>query len=167
MEFDPLKLANSMRESYAEHYAGSQPHRAVKNLVSRYNDGSGESLDSDLPESSSVQKGLTCKSLISPNKRHPWETFGNNHGLHEDVIKTFSEAGFRSLFEFQESAVESVLEDHHTLLTAATGRGKPKVGSFPFFSSLPRRRKASTLTTHQIVSSAFSRTQRRHWHRIS
>ena len=50
MEFDPLILANSMRESYAEHYAGSQPHHAVKNLISRYHDGSGESLESDLPE---------------------------------------------------------------------------------------------------------------------
>jgi ATP-dependent helicase YprA (DUF1998 family) len=81
-------------------------------------------LDSDLPEFIRT-KGPYLQVLDLPRiSDTPWETFGNNHGLHEDVIKTFSEAGFRSLFEFQESAVESVLEDHHTLLTAATGRGK-------------------------------------------
>jgi ATP-dependent helicase YprA (DUF1998 family) len=124
MEFDPLTLADSMRESYAEHYAGSQPHHAVKNLISRYHEGSGESLESDLPEFIRT-KGPYLQVLDLPRMSDvPWETFADNHGLHDDVTATFSEAGFRFLFEFQESAVESVLEDHHTLLTAATGRGK-------------------------------------------
>lgn len=124
MDFDPLKLANSMRESYAEHYAGTQPQRAVKNLVSRYHDGYGESLEDDLPEFIRT-KGPYLQVLDLPRMSDTsWETFASNHGLHDDVTGTFSEAGFRSLYEFQESAVESVLEDHHTLLTASTGRGK-------------------------------------------
>ncbi|SFC04834.1 DEAD/DEAH box helicase [Halobiforma haloterrestris] len=124
MDFDPLELANSMRESYAEHYAGSQPQRAVKSLVSRYHDGSGESLEEDLPEFIRT-KGPFLQVLDLPRMSDTsWETFASNQGLHDDVTETFSEAGFRSLYEFQESAVESVLEDHHTLLTASTGRGK-------------------------------------------
>ncbi|ELY95129.1 hypothetical protein C483_02156 [Natrialba hulunbeirensis JCM 10989] len=124
MDFDPIELANSMRASYAEHYAGSQPQRAVKSLVSRYNDGLGESLKSDLPGFIRT-KGPYLQVLDLPQMSDtPWETFADNHDLHNDLTETFSEAGFRSLYEFQESAVESVLEDHHTLLTASTGRGK-------------------------------------------
>jgi len=51
----------------------------------------------------------------------PWETFADNNDLYSDVTETFSEAGFRNLFEFQEDSIEAVREDHHTLLTAATG----------------------------------------------
>lgn len=124
MDFDPLRLANSMRESYAEHYAGSQSPRAVKNLVSRYYDGSGESLESDLSKFIRT-KGPYIQVLDLPRMSDTaWETFAANHGLHDDVTETFSAADFRSLYEFQESAVESVLADHHTLLTASTGRGK-------------------------------------------
>jgi len=124
MEFNPLELANSMRESYAEHYAGSQPQRAVKDLVSRYHDRSDESLEGALPGFIRT-KGPYIQVLDLPRVSDtPWERFATNHSLHDDVTETFSEAGFRSLYEFQESAVESVLEDHHTLLTASTGRGK-------------------------------------------
>ncbi|TKX37023.1 DEAD/DEAH box helicase [Halorubrum sp. CGM5_25_10-8B] len=124
MNFDPIALANSMRESYAEHYAGSQPQRAVKNLVSRYHEGSGESLESDLPEFIRT-KGPYLQVLDLPRMSDtPWETFADDHGLHDDIAETFTAAGFRTLYEFQEDAVESVLEDHHTLLTASTGRGK-------------------------------------------
>jgi len=56
------------------------------------------------------------------------ETFADNNDLYSDVTETFSEAGFRNLFEFQEDSIEAVREDHHTLLTAATGRGRQRVG---------------------------------------
>ncbi|WP_240334853.1 DEAD/DEAH box helicase [Halorussus sp. MSC15.2] len=124
MEFDPLKLANAMRESYAEHYAGSQPQRAVKNLVSRYDEGDGESLEDDLPEFIRT-KGPYIQVLDLPRMSDtPWEEFAADHRLHDDVTETFTEAGFRSLFEFQEDSVETILDDSHTLLTASTGRGK-------------------------------------------
>ena len=124
MEFDPLELADTMRESYAEHYAGSQPSPAVKSLVSRYHEGAGESLEDDLPEFIRT-KGPYLQVLDLPRMSDtPWETFADNHDLYSDVTETFSEAGFRNLFEFQEDSIEAVREDHHTLLTAATGRGK-------------------------------------------
>jgi ATP-dependent helicase YprA (DUF1998 family) len=124
MEFDPLELADTMRESYAEHYAGSQPSPAVKNLVSRYHGGEGESLEDDLPEFIRT-KGPYIQVLDLPQMSDtPWETFADNHNLHLDVTETFSEAGFQNLFKFQEESIEAVGEDHDTLLTAATGRGK-------------------------------------------
>lgn len=124
MEFDPLELADTMRESYAEHYAGSQPSPAVKSLVSRYHEGAGESLEDALPEFIRT-KGPYLQVLDLPRMSDtPWETFADNHNLYSDVTETFSEAGFRNLFEFQEDSIEAVREDHHTLLTAATGRGK-------------------------------------------
>ncbi|MWG36098.1 DEAD/DEAH box helicase [Halomarina oriensis] len=124
MEFDPLKLADTMRESYAEHYASSPSQRAVKELISRYHGGHGESLSEDLPEFIRT-KGPYLQVLdLARMSDTPWETFAANNSLHEDVVRTFSEAGFRSLFEFQEDAIEAVLKDDHTLLTAATGRGK-------------------------------------------
>lgn len=133
MEFDPLDLADTMRESYAEHYAGSQPQRAVKNLVSRYHDGSGESLEQDLPEFIRT-KGPYLQVLDLPRMSDtPWEEFAANNGLHSDITTTFTEAGFRSLFEFQEDAVEAILEDQHTLLTASTGRGKTEGWLIPIF----------------------------------
>jgi len=124
MEFDPLELADTMRESYAEHYASSPSQRAVKELISRYHEGTGESLSTDLPEFIRT-KGPYLQVLdLARMSDTPWTTFATNHGLHEDVTETFTEAGFRSLYEFQEDAIESVLDDHHTLLTAGTGRGK-------------------------------------------
>ena len=124
MKFDPLELADTMRESYAEHYASSPSQRAVKELISRYHDGIGESLSDDLPGFIRT-KGPYLQVLdLARMSDTSWQRFAANHGLHEDITKTFTEAGFRSLFEFQEDAIESVLDDHHTLLTAGTGRGK-------------------------------------------
>jgi ATP-dependent helicase YprA (DUF1998 family) len=124
MDFDPLELADTMRASYAEHYASSPSQRAVKELVARHHEASGESLSTDLPEFIRT-KGPYLQVLDLPRMSDTsWESFATDHGLHEDVIETFTEAGFRSLFEFQEDAVEAVLDDHHTLLTAGTGRGK-------------------------------------------
>ncbi len=134
MEFDPLELANSMQESYAEHYAGSLPQRAVKNLVSRYHNGSGESLEEDLPKFIRT-KGPYLQVLDLPRMSDtPWETFANDNGLHSDITTTFTEAGFRSLYEFQEASVEAILEDHHTLLTASTGRGKTEGWLIPILN---------------------------------
>jgi ATP-dependent helicase YprA (DUF1998 family) len=121
MNFDPLELSTTVRESYAEHYAGSQPSRATKNLVSRYSDGTGSSLTDDLSEFIRT-KGPYLQVLDLPRMSDtPWETFASNNGFHDDLTRTFD---FPSLFEFQERSVESILEDDHTLLTASTGRGK-------------------------------------------
>lgn len=133
MEFDPLKLANTMRESYAEHYAGSQPQRAVKNLVSRYHDAEGESLEADLPGFIRT-KGPYLQVLDLPRiSDTAWEDFAASHGLHDDIAETFTEAGFKSLFEFQEDSIEAIREDNHTLLTASTGRGKTEGWLIPIF----------------------------------
>lgn len=133
MEFDPLEIADTMRESYAEHYAGSQPQRAVKNLVSRYHDSEGESLEADLPGFIRT-KGPYLQVLDLPRMSDtPWGDFAADHGLHDDVTETFTEAGFRSLFEFQEDSVEAILQDYHTLLTASTGRGKTEGWLIPIF----------------------------------
>ncbi|WP_248908165.1 DEAD/DEAH box helicase [Halocatena marina] len=124
MEFDPLELADTMRESYAEHYASSPSQRAVKELISRYHEGAGESLSVDLPEFIRTEGPYLQALDLARMSDTPWKTFAANHGFHEDVTQTFTEAGFRSLFEFQEDAIEAVMDDHHTLLTAGTGRGK-------------------------------------------
>ena len=124
MNFDPLELSTTIRASYAEHYAGSQPSRATKNLVSRYRDGEGTSLTDDLSEFIRT-KGPYLQVLDLPRMSDtPWETFASSNSFHDDLTRTFTEARFRSLFEFQERAVESILDDDHTLLTASTGRGK-------------------------------------------
>jgi len=101
MEFDPLELADTMRESYAEHYAGSQPSPAVKSLVSRYHEGAGESLEDDLPEFIRT-KGPYLQVLDLPRMSDtPWETFADNHDLYSDVTETFREARFPTRFQFQ------------------------------------------------------------------
>ncbi|WP_281194155.1 DEAD/DEAH box helicase [Halorubrum sp. F4] len=124
MEFDPLELADTARESYAEHYAGSQPQRAVKNLLSRYHNDGGGSLEDELPEFIRT-KGPYLQVLDLPRMSDTtWRDFSDEHGLHPDITNTFREAGFRHLFEFQEDSIEAIREDHHTLLTAGTGRGK-------------------------------------------
>jgi len=133
MEFDTLDLAEEMKHAYGNHYVAGQKPEVLKNLISRYEDADEETLEERLTEFMRT-KGPYLQALNLPRQsKTRWETFADDQGIHEDIIRTYRAAGIERLYEFQESTVEEILEDNHTLVTAGTGRGKTESWLAPIF----------------------------------
>ncbi|MEZ3118201.1 DEAD/DEAH box helicase [Halobaculum sp. MBLA0147] len=130
---DTLELARETKRAYGHHLVAGGDSRTLKRLIDRY-DGGDDGALSDRLESFVRTRGPYLQALDLPRRSDtPWETFADEargsfaateDGLHDDVIRTFTEAGFTELFDFQERTVSALLDDDHTLVTAGTGRGK-------------------------------------------
>lgn len=135
-----LDLATKTKQAYGQHLVAGADSRVLKSLIRRYEGGSEEAL-SDRLESFVRTNGPYLQALELP--RHsdkPWENYADDitgsftakhGGLHDDVVRTFTEAGFTELFDFQERTIQSILNDEHTLVTAGTGRGKTESWLIP------------------------------------
>jgi len=140
MSHDTLEHAKDLKRAYGDHYVASQNTTTLKNIISRYEGGTEQSLHDRLPGFMRT-RGPFLQALDLPRQSDTsWQEFAVDcpslatdapDGLHEDIVRTFSEAGFERLYAFQEDTVNAVLADDHTLVTAGTGRGKTESWLIP------------------------------------
>ena len=140
MSHDTLEHAEDLKRTYGDHYVASQNTATLKDVISRYEGGTEQSLHDRLPDFMRT-RGPFLQALDLPRQSDTsWQAFAESRpsiandapdGLHDDVIRTFSEAGFERLYAFQEATVDAMLADDHTLVTAGTGRGKTESWLIP------------------------------------
>lgn len=140
MSHDTLEHAEDLKRAYGDHYVASQNTATLKDVISRYEGGTEQSLHDRLPEFMRT-RGPFLQALDLPRQSDtPWPEFATScpsiaadapDGLHDDIVRTFSEAGFERLYAFQEDTVDAMLADDHTLVTAGTGRGKTESWLIP------------------------------------
>ncbi|NHN64358.1 DEAD/DEAH box helicase [Haloarcula sp. JP-Z28] len=140
MKHDTLAHAEDLKRSYGDHYVASQNTATLKDIISRYEGGTEQSLHDRLPEFMRT-RGPFLQALNLPRQSDTlWPAFAESRpsiaddapdGLNEDIVRTFSEAGFERLYAFQEDTVDAMLADDHTLVTAGTGRGKTESWLIP------------------------------------
>ncbi|MUV85325.1 DEAD/DEAH box helicase [Natronomonas sp. CBA1123] len=128
---DTIDLAELTKRSYAEHYVAAGKPRVLRDVIDRYEETDpGSSLDEAVTEFTRT-RGPYLQALDLPRRGPDWESFADDVGLHEDVMRTFRAAGFEYLYEFQAETIRSVIEGDHTLVTAGTGRGKTESWLIP------------------------------------
>lgn len=128
---DTIDLAELTKRSYAEHYVAAGKPRVLRDVIDRYKETNpGSSLDEAVTEFTRT-RGPYLQALDLPRRGPDWESFADDADLHEDVVRTFSAAGFEYLYEFQAETIRSVIERDHTLVTAGTGRGKTESWLIP------------------------------------
>lgn len=143
---DPLALAEEIKQSYAINLIGSSPH-ALKRLLSRFG-------DPDVPLQAKLgdvvkMRGPYLQALTIPKRGTTgWRDFARSvtgnlapHGLEPEIGETLAELGFRRLYEFQEQAMQAILDDQHTLIVAGTGRGKTEGWLLPLFHYIIARKR--------------------------
>ena len=121
---DTLELAEGMKQAYATHYVGTGTPRVLRDIVDRYHHTDSEATIDESLTSFMRTRGPYLQALDLPREGPQWKEFARDVGLHQDVVRTFDEAGFDRLYEFQSEAIRRVLAGDHTLVTAGTGRGK-------------------------------------------
>ncbi len=146
MAFDPIALAEDIRRSYALNLVGTD-QAALWRLLQRFGDLeiSPEDKLGDLVKI----KGPYLQALGIPRwSTQNWRAFGREiqatfapHGLAQEIVDTFSEMGFRRLYEFQERGMQAVLDDRNALVVAATGRGKTESWLIPLFQYIIARKR--------------------------
>lgn len=153
MTFDPIALAEEVKRAYAVNLVGSDPV-AFKGLMRRLGDESRpleEKLD-DLVR----MKGPYLQALGAPIwAEEPWPEFARSvrgqfapNGLEPEIIEAFEGLGFRRLYRFQEEGIRAVLDDQHTLIVAATGRGKTESWMIPLFQYIVAHKKGKIEDRH-------------------
>jgi len=140
MSHKTLEHAEDLKRAYGDHYVASQNTATLKDIISRYEGGTEQSLHDRLPEFMRT-RGPFLQALDLPQQSDtPWPEFAAARssiaadaptGLHDDIVRTFSDAGFERLYAFQEDTVDAILADNHTLVTAGTGRGKTESWLIP------------------------------------
>jgi len=140
MSHDTLELAEDLKRAYGDHYVAGQNTATLKDIISRYEGGTDQSLHERLPEFMRT-RGPFLQALDLPRQSDtPWTEIAQTlpsvadtaeNGLHEDVIRTFDAAGFERLYQFQAETAATLLDDNHTLVTAGTGRGKTESWLIP------------------------------------
>lgn len=143
---DPLALAEEIKKSYAINLIGTDPE-AMKKLLGRFGEPSIPLEDKlgDLVK----MRGPFLQALNIPKwGEHSWPDFAKNvrggfapNGLEPEIIETFTELGFRHLYEFQEQGIQAVLDDQHTLIVAGTGRGKTESWLLPLLHYIIARKR--------------------------
>jgi len=128
---DMLELATHVKQSYASHYMGTGKPRVLRDIVDRYHRTDSDATIDDSLTSFMRTRGPYLQALDLPREGPEWEEFARDIGLHEDIIRTFTQAGFDRLYEFQSEAIRRVLDGDHTLVTAGTGRGKTESWLIP------------------------------------
>jgi ATP-dependent helicase YprA (DUF1998 family) len=143
---DPLVLAEEIKKSYAINLIGTDPE-AMKKLLARFDDPAiplkeklGNLVKMRGPYLQALPIPQWSKSELSDFARTMRGKFVPN-GLEPEIIETFTELGFQRLYEFQEQAVQAVLDDQHTLVVAGTGRGKTESWLFPLFHYIIARKR--------------------------
>jgi len=140
MSNDTLDNAEDLKRSYGEHYVASQNIATLRDVISRYEGGSEKSVHERLPEFMRT-RGPFLQALDLPRQSESsWSEFAASQpsiaddapdGLHDDIVRVFSEAGISRLYAFQEETTSALLQDNHTLVTAGTGRGKTESWLIP------------------------------------
>lgn len=140
MNHNKLEHAEELKRTYGEHYVASQNTATLKNIIARYEGGTDQPIHDRLSDFMRT-RGPFLQALDLPRQSEtPWAEFADSlpslasdapDGLHEDIIRTFSQAGFKRLYAFQEDTAAALLDDNHTLVTAGTGRGKTESWLIP------------------------------------
>jgi len=90
-------------------------------------------------------RGPFLQALDIPNwSDRSWDTFARSAHLEPHIRRAFSEIGFERLYDFQERSIESILDGDDTVITAATGRGRLRPGSFRFSTESWKRNATKT-----------------------
>src|SRR6056297_2757424 len=105
---DMLDLASEVKHSYASHYVGTGKPRVLRDIIDRYHKTDPDATIDDSLSSFMRTKGPYLQALDLPREGPEWEEFARDIGLHEDIIRTFTQAGFDRLYEFQSEAIKRV-----------------------------------------------------------
>lgn len=121
---DTIELAEQTKRAYSEHVVASGHSRVLRDVIDRYAETDTDEPLEEAVTSFTRTRGPFLQALDLPRRGPDWEEFADEFGLHEDIVRTFTKAGFENLYEFQSETIQSVLDGDHTLVTAGTGRGK-------------------------------------------
>ncbi len=128
MNFDPIIIGQEIIRAYGTDFMGDR-NVVFSNLLHRYGDPAKS--NTEKIKDFIKMKGPFIQALpISTWGMTSWKEFANSvktkhapHGIDEKIVNLFEDT-IKKLYAHQEEAIESILEDKHTLIVASTGRGK-------------------------------------------
>lgn len=128
MDFDPIKIGQEIIKAYGTDFMGNR-NVVFSDLLRRYGDPTRPSTEKI--KDFIKMKGPFIQALpVSEWSKTSWKNFAKMlkakyapHGVDDKIIDLFGDT-IKKLYAHQEEATKSILEDKHTLIVAATGRGK-------------------------------------------
>jgi len=112
-------------------------------------------------------RGPYLQALDIPNwSDRSWDAFARSAQLEPHIRRAFTKIGFERLYDFQERSIEAILDGDDTVITAATGRGRLRLGLFRSSTAFSKT-SATAMQAMTRPSKRHSSTRRRHLHRIS
>ncbi|MDG6998752.1 MAG: DEAD/DEAH box helicase, partial [Nitrososphaerota archaeon] len=146
MSFDPIRTAEDIIQTYSTDFIGDR-HVAFRNILSRYGSPS-VSIKDKIPDFIRM-KGPFIQVLKGPKwSSSLWTEFApavrRTHapnGIDRQIVDSFSRLGFRRLYQFQEEAMNEILDDSNALVVAGTGRGKTEAWLIPIIQFILRAKR--------------------------
>lgn len=122
---NPDITAEAAMDAYRNHFIGTGG-RAARHVAHRF-EATSNGEDSVIGFRGPYLQALNIANWSSDS----WLSFSKKAGLHPLIRLAFEDIGFRRLYDFQERSIETILDGHDTVITAATGRGKTEAWLIP------------------------------------